>query len=70
MTSCSRVIWMQLNLLVVNSINRNVGLKTTDGRTLGEINDERKEVMKYWIIPCNIKSYDEIGAFQSLKSID
>lgn len=26
--------------------------------------------MKYWIIPCNIKSYDVIGAFQSLKSID
>lgn len=26
--------------------------------------------MKYWIIPCNIKSYDVIGAFQSLKSVD
>lgn len=26
--------------------------------------------MKYWIIPCNIKSYNVIGAFQALKSID
>ncbi|WP_323707918.1 HNH endonuclease [Mammaliicoccus sciuri] len=26
--------------------------------------------MKYWIIPCNIKSYDVIGAFQALKYID
>lgn len=28
------------------------------------------DTMKYWIIPCNIKSYDVISAFQSLKSID
>lgn len=28
------------------------------------------DTLKYWIIPCNIKSYDVIGAFQLLKSID
>ncbi|WP_437790212.1 HNH endonuclease [Macrococcoides caseolyticum] len=26
--------------------------------------------MKYWIVPCNIKSFDLIGAFKSLKYID
>ncbi|PTE37621.1 HNH endonuclease, partial [Staphylococcus epidermidis] len=26
--------------------------------------------MKYWIIPCNVKTYDAIGAFNELKLID
>ena len=26
--------------------------------------------MKYWIIPCNVKAYDVVGAFNSLNTID
>ncbi|MBF9284100.1 hypothetical protein I3V48_09105 [Staphylococcus epidermidis] len=26
--------------------------------------------MKYWIIPCNVKTYNAIGAFNELKLID
>ncbi|MCD8764427.1 hypothetical protein [Staphylococcus hominis] len=26
--------------------------------------------MKYWIIPCNVKDYDVIGAFNELSEID
>ena len=26
--------------------------------------------MKYWIIPCNVKSYDVVGAFNELSEID
>ena len=27
-------------------------------------------MMKYWIIPCNVKDYDVIGAFNKLSEID
>lgn len=27
-------------------------------------------MMKYWIIPCNVKDYDVIGAFNELSEID
>ena len=30
--------------------------------------EEKK--LKYWIIPCNVKTYDAIGAFNELKLID
>ncbi|MDH9139740.1 MULTISPECIES: hypothetical protein [Staphylococcus] len=26
--------------------------------------------MKYWIIPCNIKTYNVVGAFNELSEID
>lgn len=32
--------------------------------------EERKKNMEQWIIPCNIKYYDVIGAFNELKCLD